>query len=487
MIVLFNESPNVPNRSIGVYRIATVLRRIGLDVEVIDYLSRWDLKKLIGYLDKIENVDWFGFSTKFHQPGYSVNSYLTNRRNSGSGLFTRFTREEENELIAYIKSRNTKIVLGGPNAELVRHMTSAFDIICMGYSDISIIAVHNHIVNNDTLISETYNNMQVVNSDQDYPVTDLSGLETEYHYTDFINDDEVFPIEIGRGCIFHCAFCEFAHLGKKPGTYIRSKESIKKDIVDRYEKYGSTRFIFVDDTFNDSIEKMKMIKEIRDETNINFEFWAYCRLDLLASNPDQVDMISQIGWKSMTFGVETFNRNSGKAVGKGADPEKLKTFLLNLRERFPDIKFQVNLILGLPHDTDETARDTVKWFIDNPTLTQHVKVGSLGIRNPEGRLFSSKFASNPEKYGYTIISKAPYISMNWKTDTMTKEEADKLSSELQVLLNESIKGFYKHKNPITEMRNEPVIVIDDEGKVHNNLKHIVQSYIAKKLEYRKIG
>jgi len=116
-----------------------------------------------------------------------------------------------------------------------------------------------------------------------------------------------------------------------------------------------------------------------------------------------------------------------------------------------------------------------------------VKVGSLGIRNPEGRLFSSKFASNPEKYGYTIISKAPYISMNWKTDTMTKEEADKLSSELQVLLNESIKGFYKHKNPITEMRNEPVIVIDDEGKVHNNLKHIVQSYIAKKLEYRKIG
>ena len=43
------------------------------------------------------------------------------------------------------------------------------------------------------------------------------------------------------------------------------------------------------------------------------------------------------------------------------------------------------------------------------------------------------------------------------------------------------------KNPITEMRNEPVIVIDDEGKVHNNLKHIVQSYIAKKLEYRKIG
>ena len=439
------------------------------------------------YLDAIENIDWAGFSTKFHQPGYNVNSYLTGRQTAGSGLFTRFTTEEENNLITYLKNRSIKLVLGGPNAELVRHMTSDFDVVCMGYADISVIAIHNHLVNNQPLISETYNNMKIVNSDRDYPVTDLTDLETVYDYTDFIHEGEVFPIEIGRGCIFHCAFCEFAHLGKKPGTYIRDKESIKRDIIDRYEKYGSTRFIFVDDTFNDSIEKMKMVKEIRDETKINFEFWAYCRLDLLASNPDQVDMIPEIGWKSMTFGVETFNRDSGKSVGKGADPNKLKTFLLNLRERFPDIRFQVNLILGLPHDTDETARETVQWFIDNPTLTQHVKVGTLGIRNPEGRMFSSKFASNPEKYGYTITDRPLYKSMNWKTENMTNQEAKSLSTELQRLVNESTKEFYEHKNPIAELRDEPVIVVDDNGKVHNTLKYIVHAYIAKKLEYRKNG
>jgi hypothetical protein len=231
---------------------------------------------------------------------------------------------------------------------------------------------------------------------------------------------------------------------------------------------------------------MKMIKEIRDETNIDFEFWAYCRLDLLASNTDQVDLISEIGWRSMTFGVETFNRDSGKAVGKGANPNKLKTFLLKLRERFPNIRFQVNLILGLPHDTEETARDTVQWFIDNPTLTQHVKVGTLGIRNPKGRMFTSKFAANPEKYGYTIINKPLYKSMPWKTDNLTSEQTEKLSNELQTKLNESVKGFYKHKNPIAEMRDEPVIIVDDEGKIHNTLKHVVQTYIEKKLAYRKI-
>ncbi len=486
MIILFNESPNVPNRSIGIYRIATVLRRQGLEVEVIDYLSHWDLDILFKYLDSIENIEWFGFSTKFYQPGFSVQSYLTQRNIEGSGLFTRFSVEGENKLISYIKSRKKKLVLGGPNAELVRHMTSDFDIVCMGYSDVSVIAIHNYLVNNGTLISESYNGMQVVNSDRDYPITDLSDLETNYDYTDFISDNEVFPIEIGRGCIFHCAFCEFAHLGKKLGTYIRDKESIKRDIVDRYTQYGSTRFIFVDDTFNDSIEKMQMIKEIREETNIDFQFWAYCRLDLLASKTEQVDLISEIGWRSMTFGVETFNRDSGKAVGKGADPNKLKSFLLQLRERFPDNKFQINLILGLPHDTEETARDTVQWFIDNPTLTQHVKVGSLGIRNSEGRMFSSKFASNPEKYGYTITNKILYKNLQWKTEHMSNSSASKLASELQTKFNESIKGLYDNKNPITEMREEPVVVIDDEGKVHNNLRYIIKTYIAKKLAHRQI-
>ena len=42
MIIIFNDSPQYPNRSVGAYRIATVLRRQGLEVEVIDYLHKWE-------------------------------------------------------------------------------------------------------------------------------------------------------------------------------------------------------------------------------------------------------------------------------------------------------------------------------------------------------------------------------------------------------------------------------------------------------------
>ena len=289
MIVIFNDSPQYPNRSVGAYRIATVLRRHGLNVEVIDYLHKWETahiknipypEHLFDYLDKIPNVEWWGFSGKF------LSAFSTISKNQFPGLkqqtkieghFTKCSMEFENKLIQYIQNRGGPVVVGGPATDVLKiyceesnieqdykktdfPLNEKIDILCEGYADVGVIAIHEHIMNNAELKYTDLNGVKVVNCDTDYNNIDLATLDTEYDYSDFLLEGEIFPIEISRGCIFHCAFCSFGHLGKKPGTYIRPKESIKKDIVDRYEKYGTTRFLFVDDTFNDSVEKMKIIK-----------------------------------------------------------------------------------------------------------------------------------------------------------------------------------------------------------------------------------
>lgn len=488
MIVLFNDSVNPPTRTVGVYRIATVLRNYGLEVEVIDFISRWDFDKLMQYVKSIENVDWFGFSGKFMAPNEVSRPYLLKNpgiKNELTGLFTKLTTDQENELVDYCISTCKPIVLGGPNADIIRHMTDKLDVICLGYSDNAVLAIHEHLMNNSELIHEIYNNTKIVDADKDYPVTDLSNLETYYVESDFIDDDEVFAIEIARGCIFHCAFCEFSHLGKKPGTYIRDKESIKRDILNRYEKYKSKRFLFVDDTFNDSVEKMQMIKEIRDETGIPFEFWSYGRLDLLAAQPKQVDLIPEIGWKEFTFGLETFNRDNGRKIGKGADPEKLKTFLLTLRERFPHIRMQVNIIIGLPYDTEQSARETAQWFIDNAHLTQNVKIMNLGMRDPEGRKFSSKFSQNPEKYGYEITGKnKKHRILLWKSENFDFQTSRVLVDELRELLRANISSKYKNRNLVGSLTDEDVFVEREDGTSVNLMIYKTEAYIRKKLEYR---
>lgn len=492
MILLFNDSPNPPTRSLGIYRIATVLRNHGLEVEVIDFVSKWKFHKLMMYVKSIKNVEWYGFSTKFMEPYKISRPYLTANvgltKNQDTGLVTKLSVDFENELLDWIQSQNKPIVLGGPNADVVRHMTDKFNIVCLGYSDNAVLAIHEHLTKQSPLVYEDYNNIKVVDADKDYAVTNLGNLETVYAETDFIEEDDVFPIEISRGCIFHCAFCEFGHLGKKPGTYIRDKESIKRDIVYRYETFKATRFLFVDDTFNDSIEKMQMIKEIREETGIPFEFWSYCRLDLLAAQPDQVDLISKIGWKEFTFGVETFNRASGRKVGKGADPEKLKKFLLDLRERFPDIRLQINIIIGLPHDTEETARETAQWFIDNSHLTKNIRFVNLSIRSTEGRKFNSKIALNPEKYGYKIIGINKKIrQQQWQTEHLDINSSRKLVEELKLKLNKEMISKYSNRNFVGLMSEETMYVENDDGVLINMLWGKVKNYIRKKLQYRGLS
>ena len=187
MIVLFNDSPDPPIRSLGVYRIATELRRHGVEVEVIDFLSHWDQSVLMRYLDTITDIDWWGFSTKFFPPTYNSENFAgqaTFRNNEwtfdnhNAGFMTELSNKDEALLIDYIKKRQGTIVVGGPNAEIIQHMPVNIDIICAGYSDLAVMAVHNHIVQDSNLIYTEFNDKKYVDADKHYAVQLLNNLTT---------------------------------------------------------------------------------------------------------------------------------------------------------------------------------------------------------------------------------------------------------------------------------------------------------------------
>jgi radical SAM superfamily enzyme YgiQ (UPF0313 family) len=487
MIVLFNDSPQYPNRSVGVYRIATVLRKLGAEVEVIDYMAGWAYArdKLFAYLDKIENVEWWGFSGRYNVP----NSIMTVDGVEQPWFVgsNSTPKEFETQVIQYIKNRRGKIVLGGPNAyALAKFLPEGYvDYICQGYSDTGIIALHEHIKTGAPIKSVAVKDFEVIDCNQDYAEIDLTDIDVYYHESDFFDEGEVFPIEIGRGCIFSCAFCSSPHIGKKAGTYIRPKESIKKDIVDRYTRYHTTRFLFLDDTFNDSVEKMELIKEIRDETGIPFEFWAYGRLELLMANPRMVDLMGEIGWKSVSFGIETFTKSSGSSVGKGAKPEKVQQFLIGLRERYPDLSIMINLIAGLPDDTKETVLATYQWFKDNPTVASQLKIQKLAIQVPNSKSMVSKISQNPQKYGYEIKPmRKPIMLMNWVNRTgMTQRGAKELVDQIQGEINRNWVPTDYSRAMIP--RNK--WIVSENGLYTIDFGNMVNRYIAKKLEYRGVG
>lgn len=440
MIYILTDSPPMTGpRSIGAYRLATELRRFNYEVEVIDFLSAWSTEEVLQYIDSGPTPLWIGFSCTFI--GESKRNDLPGGVKWPDKL-TRFDNDEQ--FFNDIKSRATTII-GGSKAERMKHIYDA-DYIVTGYADKAIIAISDFLSGKtselkyeteeiETIYKKTKYISKTINCEKMYPVTDASDIQTEFHSTDFIQPNEVLPLEISRGCIFKCAFCAFPLNGKTKNDYIRPKEQLIEDI-DRYQKkYKSNRYFFMDDTFNDTVEKMQLMKEVYDSVD-PFEFWAYGRLDLLSAKPEMMSLVNKIGWKYFSFGVETFNRNSGKQIGKGADPEKLKNILTELKKIHPESWLLFEMIIGLPGESQESVQESAQWFVDNSNLWEEVHFKELSISNVKYNTWRSQMALNPGKYNIIIINPDTINSVyNWEHETMNHKDATIILEGINKTLN----------------------------------------------------
>jgi radical SAM superfamily enzyme YgiQ (UPF0313 family) len=105
------------------------------------------------------------------------------------------------------------------------------------------------------------------------------------------------------------------------------------------------------------------------------------------------------------YGVESFNYESAKVVGKGISTEKLKEGLLSIKEYFTlngsnKYRGTISLILGLPHETTQTLKNTRTW-IKKHWIDQSVSAWVLEIPPDDSFTSHSKLSYDYKKYGYS--------------------------------------------------------------------------------------
>jgi hypothetical protein len=120
------------------------------------------------------------------------------------------------------------------------------------------------------------------------------------------------------------------------------------------------------------------------------------------SRPQDWDIMLKMGFIGHHYGIESTNHKSLKAVGKGMDPEKLLTKLLDAKQYFRkhgSYKGQISLIAGLPFETHETLEKTLKWTRDNWS-TENTLLFPLYIPLENGGDAKSKLSIDWKKWGY---------------------------------------------------------------------------------------
>ena len=419
------HSPTFIFRAIGPYQLAWWLRTKGYNCQVIDMVHTMTVDELVSYTEKFitGNTLCIGVSSTFFS---NFNSKTKQNH------WVRQIPRMYVEAIKVIKERypNIKIVLGGGLCDLLYpEELSIFDVTIMGEAEDSFLEVLEEWRKGRKFVfSAEYRGGKPYITTAKEKHFNIEECSHKFAEQDCIIDGETLPIEISRGCIFKCKFCQYAHIGKTKFDYLRREELIKEEIDHNYKHFKTTNYYILDDTFNDSDHKMQMWKRIVDSLDYKINYTGYLRADLLQRRPEHIELLKETGLMSAFFGIESFHPDASRLVGKAWNGKGGKAFMIDLKDKWKeDITFHLSMIVGLPPETEEDYIASHQWCIDNKMDTWRWNQLMMA---PGQRLYASEFDKDPKAFGFDY----DYLKYQWSSAYMTQNEAvnicEKLNSQL---------------------------------------------------------
>lgn len=452
-VIMVTDTATFPHwsRGYGAHRIANHLRLHNFSVLVIDFSSAltFDLWKRICDLAIGTNTQMVGFSctwwpyrTPFKQN--NDNFRISNidwlsgdgeNPNIGKDTLTYAAMSgNSRQWIDIIKEKNKKIkvVLGGPKLDWYLDFPADYFINGLG---------ENQII--DLLTEPKRIWPKVLQHDINSNNRNWGWIESSTDYTSYdqIKSDEILNLEIARGCKFKCNFCSFPLIGQKDvASYLKTEETVYQELMRNYEQWGVTRYFIADDTFNDSIEKLEMMVRIKKRLPFDFQFKAYIRIDVIATQPEQIKLLYDAGLRSCYIGIESFHPGASKFAGKGMDPTKRKQALYNAQRLWGDnVSINGGYIVGLPGEDEAFLRKEAEWFAQ-PDCPVNYGVSFIGlVIHPlkEGSYtYPSAIDRDPAAFGYSLPDEEN--SSHWVKDDGTDITTYKRAAELANELNEYV-------------------------------------------------
>jgi hypothetical protein len=429
-------------RYAGAYRIASELRNAGYTVKVIDFFSRYSEADLVEILKRFVSSKtlFLGFASSLWVRNFNYREYLANSYEAH--LKTTFPHSDDvmNRFFDCALDQNPKLrfVFGGSKAEAMNSPRIHHWVVGQGETAALMIA--------DRLKTGSGHELPRVIEGNKLPFADFSSSKIVWTDDDLIFKGECLPIEIARGCIFKCSFCYYPLNGKKKNEFTKSEEALELELLETNQKFGTQTFLFTDDLINDSLDKVRMINSLSRKMPFKLEWSGFCRLDMLYTYPEMIDLLFESGLKSVYFGIETFHKSAGLRSGKGLGEDKVKKTLENLKAKWGDqVLINGGFIVGLPGEPIESVLKTFEWLhADNCPID----VPDIGVLNIKARpnlknlaIYNSRIGESPDSFG---ISVNPEF---WQHEQMNSKEAFRL-----------VDSFYSDPRFLKKKRGAPLTV-----------------------------
>lgn len=429
-VVLLNGSPDkglIFTRYVGPYKVAHWLRKNGYTCQVLDFIAQFNEQQICKLINKFITPETLvlALSTTFMCLGKYKHS---------DGVIRSIPEEVLNAL-KRIKEEHPhiKIVSGGYKSDrlngwgvvdaTVMSYTTASEDILVEYLDFlrGKGEEPKYVLYMNGKTRKVYNEARTVK--YNIEVDDFKFIPQDY-----ILHGEALPLDVSRGCIFACRFCQYPHLGKGKMDYIRGMNLLEDEIRYNHETFGTTGYMILDDTFNDTQHKVSEFHKMTERLGFGIDYTAYLRAELIHRFPDTAHMLKESGLFGAYHGLESLHPYASKLVGKGWSGKHARDYIPKLYHEIwsRDVTMHTNFIVGLPKETKQDLMNTVQWHRDNKLHTLYFS--ALGLWNPDDKSHAysiqSEFDRNAGKYGFS------FGDDGWYNETWTQQEAQEFASHL---------------------------------------------------------
>lgn len=396
-------------RPIGVYQLAWYLRKHDYQVQVADFLSVLPEEQILKLVDNLVTND-----TKIIGLGLMVDFFNPSTRSQ--------IKKFENVMFG-IKQRYPHITLvaGSPVAHYFSRFhknKEMFDYIFLGHAEDGILALANHLFKDDPAPQfEIVDGNRIIRESFSMSNIEKFNIEScshKWHELDYVQPGETLPLELSRGCMFKCKFCQYPHTGKTKNDFNRDMECVKEELLDNFNKWGVTNYYMLDDTFNADQDRLRAFADMVSTLPFRINYVTYLRIDLLSAHPDSQYILYESGLRGAFLGIETLDVSAGNLIGKPWGAKHAREYLPKLHHEIwkTDVSIKTGWIAGLPPQTYQDLEETNKWLmtIDIPSWSWF----ALFLNKDAFSEYRSDFDRDAEEYGFKwkIIDGKTY----WKTD-----------------------------------------------------------------------
>lgn len=348
--------------SLGVLKVAAVLEKSGIPVEVLDLSGIQNYEEVFRHHVRLSTATRFGFTA-------------TTPQMPQAAALAKILKQVRPEARSILGGPHPTLTYAAVKKERLRHcqgragralrqMEEIFDVLVCGDGEKAIFYSlredSSGVVDSDDPKSALFLTNETLN-ETPFPARHLVDVES-YHYQ--IDGERAISLIAQLGCPFQCGFCGGRNSPMLRRVRTRTTENVVSEMVHLYKEYGVKGFMMYDDELNVNpkmIELMEAIYEAQNRLGVEWKLRGFVKSQLFTL--DQGRALYRAGFRWLLTGFESGSPRILENINKRATRDENTRCMSFARES--GLKVKALMSIGHPGESLETLAETEGWLLEN--------------------------------------------------------------------------------------------------------------------------